>query len=80
MSVLHRLDSGNPDSLTEELAPLTADDNPWRYSALELMALLAHRAGDKTRAVEHYTRLADDAAAPQGLRARAAEMLSYLGG
>ncbi len=80
LSVQHQLDSGDPDGLMARLAPLTAEDNPWRYSALELTALLANRAGDRARAREIFTRLGDDAGAPQGLRARAREMLIYLGG
>jgi hypothetical protein len=80
LSVQHQLDSGDPDALMARLAPLTAEDNPWRYSALELTALLANRAGDRARAREIFTRLGDDAGAPQGLRARAREMLIYLGG
>lgn len=80
LSVLHQLDSGDPDALMARLAPLTAEDIPWHYSALELTALLADRAGDRDRAREIFTRLGDDAGAPQGLRARAREMLIYLGG
>ncbi len=80
LSVLHQLDSGDPDALMARLAPLTAEDIPWHYSALELTALLADRAGDRARAREIFTRLGDDAGAPPGLRARAREMLIYLGG
>ena len=80
LSVQHQLDSGDPEALMARLAPLTAEDNPWRYSALELTALLANRAGDRARAREIFTRLGDDAGAPQGLRTRAREMLIYLGG
>lgn len=80
LSVTHQLDSGDPTALLPLLEPLTAEDNPWHYSALELTALLAERAGDRARAREIFARLGDDPEAPAGLRARAREMLAYLGG
>ena len=80
LAVLHGIDKGNPAELSKRLEPLTAASNPWRHSALELSALLAARAGDKTRAQQIYAQLADDPTAPQGVRARAAEMLAALKG
>lgn len=79
LSVTYSLEAGNPAELSERLAPLTAEDNPWRYSALELTALLARRSGDGARAREIFSRLSTDAKAPEGIRARAGEMLQILG-
>lgn len=73
------LAKGDPKAIIAKLAPLTSADNPWHPSALELTALAQLKAGDKTAARATYQRLADDLAAPQGLRARAAEMLTALG-
>jgi hypothetical protein len=73
------VDSAEPADLRKRLEPLTAATGAWRHSAMELLALLARRQGDDARARELYQRLADDASAPQGLRARAAEMLAALG-
>ena len=47
---------------------------------MELSALLAQRTGDGAKAKEYYTKLADDLTAPQGMRARATEMLAIIGG
>ena len=69
----------DPAQLTERLAPLTADGNPWRFSALEITGMLAYRANDADKAREIFEKLANDAAAPQGIRGRAAEMLAILG-
>lgn len=69
----------DPAELTARLAPLTAADNPWRFSALEITGLLAYRANDVAKAREVFGKLANDAAAPQGIRGRAAEMLAILG-
>ncbi len=72
-------DNADPEALTGRLAPLTAKDNPWRHSALELTALLHLRSRDVTRAREIFTTLADDTTAPRNMRARASEMLASLG-
>jgi hypothetical protein len=77
---LHTADTAPPDALTERLEPLTAAGNPWRYTALEITAVLARRDGDAARAEQILTGLADDLDAPQGLRQRAAEMLAALKG
>jgi len=79
LRALLELDTADPDVLGRRLAPLTADDSPWRFSAKEISALLAQRSGDTARARSIYTELANDAAAPQGIRARAGEMLLVLG-
>ncbi len=72
-------DNADPQALTSRLAPLTAKDNPWRHSALEVTALLHLRARDEARAREIFTTLADDTTAPRNMRARASEMLASLG-
>ncbi len=80
MSVMHDLDIGDPAQLSASLTGLMAADNPWRHSAKELTALAAQKAGDKSKAGKLYKELADDATAPSGIRARAAEMSAILGG
>ncbi|MCP4330038.1 MAG: tetratricopeptide repeat protein [Alphaproteobacteria bacterium] len=77
---LNTLDSGDPVALTARLQPLTAETSPWRYSAQELIALLAIRTGETGRARDLLTALSDDDTAPIGLRARATEILATLGG
>lgn len=80
LAVQTLLDRASASELEQRLEPLLGDDNPWRYSARELAALVALKAGDRDAAREGFAALADDAAAPAGLRARAAEMLAALGG
>jgi hypothetical protein len=77
---LQTADTAAPDALTKRLQPLTEAGNPWRYSALEITAVLAHRTGDKAKAQEILTGLADDLDAPPALRQRATEMLAALKG
>jgi hypothetical protein len=78
LSVLHQSDSGDPAELEARVAPLTAEDSGFRPIALELTALMALRRGERARAREIYTRLADDRTAPAGLRGRASQMLAAL--
>ena len=74
LAVLHSLDSGDPDALATDLRPLTAEDNPWRYSARELSGLLALRLGDGDEAQRIFELLAADPFAPAGIRNRAQEL------
>ena len=76
---LHVDDEAAP-AFMQRLVPLLVDGGAWRFSALELAAASALRAGDKDGARSHLKKITDDAAAPSGLRARAAELLFSLGG
>ena len=78
LSVMHALPDGDPNAAIERLKPLTQSGNPWRASALDLTAAAKLKAGDRAGALEIYKQLADDPSAPQGLRARAAEMTAAL--
>lgn len=79
LSVMHRIDQGDPEALRKELAPLLQDGNGWRHSARELSGALALRVGDRELAKTEFQRLADDLEAPPSARARAAEVLQALG-
>lgn len=78
-SVMQGLSVMNREEAERRLAPLTADDNPWRYNAREVLAAAALAAGDSAAARAHLQSLVDDLAAPPGMRGRAAEMLAALG-
>lgn len=78
LSVMQALPDGDAKTAVDRLQPLTASGNPWRASALDLTAAAKLKAGDRDGAREIYQQLADDLAAPQPLRARAAEMVAAL--
>jgi hypothetical protein len=65
--------------LEKRLAPLSAETNHFRFSAREISAIAAQQNGDTKTARDLFTSLSKDAKAPQGVRARAQEMLSILG-
>ena len=76
---LNVADRAEPKALADRLKPLTEDASPWRFSALEITALLHRRRGDISAAKSVYRKLADDEHAPPRLRARAAEFLAVIG-
>ena len=78
MGAMLEIDTIDADAAESRLAGLLATDNAWRYSARELVAIAALRAGRTDRARELLSANADDPEAPQGVRARAAQLLATL--
>jgi len=78
LSVMQGMPESDPRQTIARLAPLTASDNSWRSTALELTALARFNSGDKSGALDLYKSLSDDPTAPAGVRARAAEMAAAL--
>ncbi|HWD58991.1 MAG TPA: tetratricopeptide repeat protein [Stellaceae bacterium] len=78
LSVMNGFADADPHAVIERLKPLTASGNAWRSTALELTAAAQLKSGDKSGALDIYKKLADDLAAPEGVRARAAEMAAVL--
>ena len=72
---LNGFDSADPQAMIARLAPVTADGNPLRFSALEITALYERKAGNPARAREIYQQLAEAANVPAAMRERAREML-----
>jgi hypothetical protein len=77
LGVIMQAETGDPAALSERLTPLV-EGGPWRHSAGEYLGLLALRQGDSTAARQRIQAVADDAEAPAGIRARAAELLRTL--
>ncbi len=75
-AIVLQLEKADPIALDARLQGLAG--GPWRHTAVEMQALIAQRQGDTAKAAALFKQLADDATAPQGLRARAAEMLAVL--
>ena len=73
-------DGADANALSGRLAGLTEGEAPWRYSALELVALAQLRAGDTEAARSTLEVLLDDPLTPANLARRAAELQASLGG
>jgi hypothetical protein len=78
LSAMNGLVDGDAQSQIVRVKPLTENGNPWRPTALEITAAAQLKAGDKEAALDIYKKLADDPAAPEGVRGRAAEMAAAL--
>jgi hypothetical protein len=66
------------DAIRDKLQPLTLDGNPWRFSARELMAVLAWRSGQTGEAKDQLNALAVDPQAPADIRDRAQQLLAQI--
>ena len=78
-SVAARVETADPAELEAALDAIAVAGNPWRPMALELRGILAIKAGKAAAARQVFTELSDDAGTPNGMRARAAEVLKALG-
>ena len=75
------LDAGKPEDAAKLVEPLTGDNQPYRFSALEVQAQAALAAGDRAKAKKVYEQLKQLSSlpnAPQGVSARAEIMLQRL--
>ena len=64
--------------LIDRATKLASGSSPWRFTAKEVGAVAALNNGDTATARARYEELSKEAAAPQGLRARAQNMLEVL--
>ena len=78
--VQYQIDDADAARLRARLAPLTAPDNAWHALAQEASAMIALRLGQTDQAAEILRRLAADVTAPEGVRHRAAALLTRPGG
>jgi len=79
-AIMQRLDVSDTSELSIELRELLSDDNPWRFSAREIAAVLALRKRDTKSAKKYFKMLTDDPKTPAGLRQRASNMLQAIDG
>lgn len=75
---LLKADSADFTDLKNQLTPLAADRNPWRYSARELLGVAAYKAGRNAEARNHLQRLITDRTVPPGIAERARVLLAVL--
>ena len=78
LSVMQQIEDGDPGALRQRLEPLAAEGAPFRGSALEMMAVLALRTGNRDEARDLYTKIADDLTMPLSIKQRAAQMVAAL--
>lgn len=81
MSAALEINAGGYDrtALEQRLQTISGDDQPYRYSARELLGLIALDAGDVANARTLFDQLSTDAAAPQSMAQRARDIVQSLG-
>lgn len=67
-------------AMTLRLNAISGDDHPYRYSARELLGVVAMESGDTAQALDLFKQLSADANAPSGINDRAKKLVQYLGG
>jgi hypothetical protein len=75
-----QVDTGDPAALKARLEPLAAAGAPYRYTARELLALLAIRTGDSAGARSTLEELSKEVDIPQAQQQRVGQLLATLGG
>ena len=79
MAVGLMMDESPAEDIEARLSVLDDGNSPWRFTAQEFRAMLAHRDGRIDAARELYKTLSEMAGVPEGLRQRSAQMLAILG-
>jgi len=77
--VQSQVDEGNPAAVEGRLAGLLVPGNAWRPMAMESQAWLLMRTGRDAQARDVLKQLQADQSAPEGVRGRAAWLLTRLG-
>lgn len=77
-SAMLKFEKASFTELRNQLSPLAVDKSPWRHSARELLGLGAAKAGRPEEAKNHFQRLLNDRATPQGIAERARVMMAVL--
>jgi hypothetical protein len=80
LAIGRQIDSGDPAALKARLEPLAAAGSPYRYTARELLALLAIRTGDTAGARKTLEELSSESGIPQQQQQRVSQLLAALGG
>jgi len=79
LSAMIGLEGSDLAAVEKKLQPLAAEGQAFRPSALELLGYVAIQQGDFKTAKSRFRTIADDMAAPTGLRQRATQVLAWIG-
>ena len=79
-AVMLLVDNCASEDLRRRITYLLEKDSPWRYSGLEMQAILKFRDGDLDSARSEFKAISEDAGAPTSMRNRAKQLVAALGG
>ena len=66
-----------PDKSLERLNSLTGEDHPFRFTALEKIAMIHADANDYDKAIEILTKITDDKEVPKTMKSRISKTINY---
>lgn len=72
-------DTFDKNGMMLRLETIVNKGSPYRYSAKELMGLVALKSGDMAKALEIFKSLTDDNATPKGIHERAKNLVEFTG-
>jgi hypothetical protein len=73
-----KLDAGDFTDAKNRLTPLATDKSAWRFSAREMLGVIAYKSGRMPEARNHFQRLLTDTATPPGITERVKVMLTVM--
>jgi hypothetical protein len=80
LAAAREFDGGDPAALKARLEPQAAPGQPFRFTARELLAMLALRSGDVEGAARMLGELRRESGLPEAQERRVGELLAALGG
>ncbi|WP_299373317.1 tetratricopeptide repeat protein [uncultured Kiloniella sp.] len=78
LAAMHLVADGDLADVKQRLAGLAVANGAFRYSAIELQAIVALREGDNTAAKALFQQLIDDVDTPNGIKSRSSQILESL--
>jgi len=76
MYVSYKLES--EDKSLERLEKLTGEDCPFRFSAMEKIAMIYENKNDHDKAIEFLTKITDSKEAPKTMKERISKVINYI--
>lgn len=76
MYVSYKLES--EDKSLERLEKLTGEDRPFRFSAMEKIAMIYENKNDHDKSIEFLTKIIDDKVAPKTMKKRITKVINYI--
>lgn len=78
LAAMHLVEDGDIADVKQRLASLAVANGAFRYSAIELQAIVALREGDLTAARAFFQQLVDETDTPNGIKSRSSQILESL--
>ena len=66
------------DKLLERLEKLTGEDHPFRFTAMEKIAMIYENKGDHGKAIEILTKITENKESPKTMKERIAKVINYI--